>query len=373
MSRIDAAELADLKSRTPLSDLFGRYGVRGRGKAGGSAIWTRCCFHAEKSASLKINDQRGVYHCFGCGASGDHFDVLRELGGKSFGEAVEVLGGARLLTTEERAAIAERQRVFDEEERRSRERARTASERIFGAAVPLAGTHAEAYLAARHLPVVPRWTFDLRFVASLAYRGFPDENADDPVDLGAFPAMVAAIRDRDGKQIGLHRTYLDPARPAKVTPPGDARRNKAKKVMGDMLGGMILLSPPARSLVVGEGIETSQSWFALGLAGDENMAVAAGITLGNMSGSSTGSSPHPVRDGATIPNGIPDMDRPGMLLPRHVEHVTLLGDGDSEPYMTRARLLVGARRFHRQGVGVSVCMAPDGKDFSNVLADESAS
>lgn len=372
MSRIDAAELADLKARTPLSDLFAKYGVRGRGKPGGNAIWAPCCFHAEKTASLKINDQRGAYHCFGCGASGDHFDVLRELGGKSFGEAVEVLGGARLLTTEERAEIADRQRKFDEEERKEKERARTSSQRLFDSAKPIAGTHAAAYLAARHLPVVPRWTFDLRFVAELAYHGFPDANADDPVEIGAFPAMVAAIRDRDGRIIGLHRTYLDPVKPAKLMPPGDAKRNKAKKVLGEQRGGMILLSPPAKCLAIGEGIETSQAWYALGMAGEGDVAIAAAVSLGNLSGSATGSSPHPKKENATVPNGIPDPDRPGVILPRHVENVILIGDGDSDPYMTRARLLVAARRFHGQGVGVQVSMAPQGKDFADLLAGEAA-
>lgn len=368
--RIDATELADIKARTLLSDVFKKFGVTGKGR--GKTIWANCCFHGEKTPSLKINDERGTFHCFGCGASGDHFTVLSELGGKSFHEAVEVLGGTRLITTEERAEIERRQREFDERERKDRERARTASERLFNEGRPVAGTHVEAYLSARGLPVVPRWTFDLRYMPSLIYRGFKDDDADETVELGAFPAMVAAIRDRDGKIMGLHRTYLDPERPAKLQPPGDSRRNGAKKVMGDQRGGMILLSPPAKTLAIGEGIETSQAWYALGL-GDGDVSVAAGVSLGNISGSSAGSAPHPAREDRTVPNGFPDFDRPGLLLPRHVENVVLLGDGDSDPHMTRARLLVAARRFHQQGVGVMVQVAPDGKDFADLLEEQGAS
>jgi len=368
-NRIDQAELDDLKARTPLSKLMADFGVRSKG--GTKVRWANCCFHGEKTPSLKINDERGQYHCFGCGASGDHIRFLIEHAGQTFHKAVETLGGARLLTTEERAAIGERRRKLDEEERATRQRSRTASERLFGEAKPIAGTHAAAYLKARNLPVVPRWTFDLRFAPALTYRGYASADADETTELGTFPAMVAAIRDSGGAIIGLHRTYLDPERPSKLSPPGDQRRNKAKKVMGDQRGGMIRLSPPARHLALGEGIETSQAWYALGMAGDGEVAIAAAISLGNLSGGATGSAPHPKHEGRTVPNGEPDMDWPGVVLPREVEHVTLIGDGDSDPHMTRARILVAARRFHRLGFAVSVSMAPDGADFSDVLSAES--
>lgn len=365
--RIDPTELEDLKSRTPISEIFARYGVKGKG--GPRAQWANCCFHGEKTPSLKINDERGSYHCFGCGASGDHFDALRELGGKTFAEAVEVLGGVRLITKEERQVIEERKQKWDAEEKQKRERARSSSERLFADGKPIAGTHVEAYLSARGLPVVPRWTADLRFVAELSYRGFVDADADEAVDLGAFPAMIAAIRNREGAIIGIHRTYLDPKKPAKLDPPGDKRRNKAKKVMGEQRGGMIRLSPMGRRLAIGEGIETSQAWYALGM-GDGETAVAAGVSLGNLSGGSTGSLPHPRDENKTVPNGQPDLDRPGLILPREVEEVTLIGDGDSDPAMTRARLLVAARRFHQAGVAVFVSMAPDGCDFCDVLSSD---
>ncbi|WP_164743112.1 CHC2 zinc finger domain-containing protein [Mesorhizobium sp. Z1-4] len=366
--QVDQTELQHLMDRVPISELFARYGIRGKGR--GKVIWAKCCFHGEKTASLKINDEQGIYYCFGCGAKGNHIDVLRELGSKTFQEAVEALGGKEVfVTTEERAAIEQRKQRWEAEEREARQRVRSASERIFAEGKPVAGTHVEAYLKARGLPVVPRWTFDLRFAAELKYRGFPDTEADDETDLGHFPAMLAAIRDRQGAIIGLHRTYLDPQRPAKLSPPGDERRNKAKKVMGEQRGGIIQLSPMSRHLAIGEGIETSQAWYALGMA-DGDVAVAAAVSLGNLSGSATGSAPHPTREGRTVPNGSPDMERPGLLLPREVEHVTLIGDGDSDPHMTRARLLVAARRFHTQGIGVSVSMAPDGKDFADVLLSD---
>lgn len=362
--RIDPAELDDLKSRTLLSSVFEKYGVRSRGTQ--KAKWAVCCFHAEKSGSLKINDDRGEFYCFGCGAKGDHFSVLQELGGKTFMEAVEVLGGVRLITVEERKAIEARNKQWEDEERRNVDRTRKSIQHIFATGKPVAGTAVEEYLKARGLRVGKSWTFDLRFLPALVYRGYATPEAEESVELGAYPAMVAAIRNPAGEIIGLHRTYLDLTAPKKLAPPGDQRRNKAKKVLGEQRGGMIRLSPDGARLATGEGIETSRAWYAMGYGGDD-IAIGAAVSLGNLSGGAMGSTEHPKDPAKRVPNGIPDMDRPGMLLPACVRELILLGDGDSDPYMTRARLLVGGRRFQNLGIKVSVAMAKDGQDFADEL------
>lgn len=368
MSRIDQAELDDLKSRTLLSAVFEKYGVKSKGSR--TARWAVCCFHAEKSGSLKINDQRGRYHCFGCGAAGDHFTVLTELGGKTFMEAVEVLGGVRLITAEERKVIEDRNNEWQAEERRVIERTRKSIQHTFTTGKPIGGTHVEAYLKARGLRAGKFWTFDLRFVADLTYRGFTTPEAEESVELGTFPAMVAAIRNPTGEIIGLHRTYLDLTEPRKLTPPGDPRRNKAKKVLGEQRGGYIRLSPDAPRLATGEGIETSRAWFAMGHGGEEEIAIGAAVSLGNLSGGAMGSTEHPADPTKRIPNGIPDMDRPGMLLPACVKQLIMLGDGDSDPAMTKARLLVAGRRYRAMGLGVGISMAPDGIDFADEMLAE---
>jgi len=50
-----------------------------------------CPFHSEKSPSFTINDEKGFFHCFGCGAHGDVFGFLMRSDGVSFPEAVERL------------------------------------------------------------------------------------------------------------------------------------------------------------------------------------------------------------------------------------------------------------------------------------------
>ena len=52
-----------------------------------------CPFHAEKTPSFSVNAEMGVYHCFGCKASGDAITFLREVEHADFVEAVERLAG----------------------------------------------------------------------------------------------------------------------------------------------------------------------------------------------------------------------------------------------------------------------------------------
>ena len=50
-----------------------------------------CPFHGEKSPSFTVNDQKGLYYCFGCGAKGDVFDFTQQSLGLDFKESVTFL------------------------------------------------------------------------------------------------------------------------------------------------------------------------------------------------------------------------------------------------------------------------------------------
>ena len=51
-----------------------------------------CCpFHQEKTPSFTINDEKGFYHCFGCGAHGDAIRFLTDARGLPFMDAVKEL------------------------------------------------------------------------------------------------------------------------------------------------------------------------------------------------------------------------------------------------------------------------------------------
>ena len=45
-----------------------------------------CPFHTEKTPSFTVNREKGLYHCFGCGAGGNVFTFLTQHERISFGE-----------------------------------------------------------------------------------------------------------------------------------------------------------------------------------------------------------------------------------------------------------------------------------------------
>ena len=70
-------------------------------KKSGSNHWACGPFHDEKTPSFSVNTQKGFYHCFGCGVSGDGIrflmDYIRKHDFKPFGMYRIVLGFAVIL------------------------------------------------------------------------------------------------------------------------------------------------------------------------------------------------------------------------------------------------------------------------------------
>ena len=80
--------LEEVRRRTDLVALVGR---RVKLVRKGRVMWGCCPFHAEKSPSFKVENERRTYKCFGCGKGGDCFRWLVETEGLSFPESVEKL------------------------------------------------------------------------------------------------------------------------------------------------------------------------------------------------------------------------------------------------------------------------------------------
>lgn len=107
--------LDELRARVSVSEQVGhkvRLVRRGREHSG------LCPFHNEKTPSFTVNDEKGFYHCFGCGAHGDVISFAMESEGLSFPEAIEKLAGLAGLevpraTPEERAREARRATLYD--------------------------------------------------------------------------------------------------------------------------------------------------------------------------------------------------------------------------------------------------------------------
>src|SRR6266699_5253789 len=105
--------LDELRNRVPLGDLVGRrirLTRRGREHAG------LCPFHNEKTPSFYVVEDKGFFHCFGCGAHGDAIGFLMRADNLDFIEAVERLAGeagsAVLQQTPEDRERAQRQKTL---------------------------------------------------------------------------------------------------------------------------------------------------------------------------------------------------------------------------------------------------------------------
>ncbi len=80
--------LDEIRNRIKLSDLVAR---TTKVFKKGRTIKALCPFHNEKTPSFGIDDDRGLYHCFGCGVSGDHFNFIQETQNLNFIESIQLL------------------------------------------------------------------------------------------------------------------------------------------------------------------------------------------------------------------------------------------------------------------------------------------
>ena len=91
---MDNSRIVDeIRNKVQLSDVIGKYiqWDRRKTQASKGVYWASCPFHSEKTASFKLDNEKGVYHCFGCKASGDVYKFIMDKDGLNFPEALEKL------------------------------------------------------------------------------------------------------------------------------------------------------------------------------------------------------------------------------------------------------------------------------------------
>jgi DNA primase len=208
--------LDEIRARVPLAGIVGRKVKLARR---GHEYTGLCPFHNEKTPSFTLNEDKGFYHCFGCGAHGDVIGFVMQTEGLSFPEAVERLAGEAGLEvprpTPEARAAAERQATLLE----ALEAAASWFEQQLTAA---AGAAARSYLEGRGLAAETISAFRLGFApdrrgalrAALKLAGIDDrrlaeaglikipEDGGEPRDY-FFNRIVFPITDRRGRVIAF--------------------------------------------------------------------------------------------------------------------------------------------------------------------------
>ena len=160
--RFPPSFLDDIRERLRISEVVGARVQFDRKKTNAAKgdYWACCPFHGEKTPSFHCEDQKGRYHCFGCGMSGDHFRFLTELDGLAFPEAVERLADQAglpmpIMDKHEQEREEKRATLFDVMEMASgyfRDQLQTST-----------GAKARAYLRDRGLAVDIQQFFGLGF------------------------------------------------------------------------------------------------------------------------------------------------------------------------------------------------------------------
>ncbi len=80
--------LDEIRAKVPIADVVGQ---RVKLVRKGREYTGLCPFHNEKTPSFTVNEAKGFYHCFGCGAHGDVIKFEMEAGGLPFMDAVTKL------------------------------------------------------------------------------------------------------------------------------------------------------------------------------------------------------------------------------------------------------------------------------------------
>jgi DNA primase len=136
--------LAELRSAADIVEVIGEHT---RLKKAGRAWKGLCPFHNERTPSFTVDRDKGLYHCFGCGAGGDVIHFVRQIDRLDFPEAIEALASRFGVAIPKRVSRGPR-----DEQREKLYAAVAAAQRFYAAELAKPGNRAAAYLEERGVP-----------------------------------------------------------------------------------------------------------------------------------------------------------------------------------------------------------------------------
>jgi DNA primase len=253
--------------------------------------WKACCpFHNEKTPSFTVNDDKGFYHCFGCGAHGDAIRFLTDNRGMPFMDAVKELAAKAGMDVP-----APDPRAQEQAERTASltdvmaEVAKWYSEQLNG----LAGANAREYLKRRGIDAATAQRFGLGLAPDnrtalkralgkklgedkLVDTGMliqPEEGEKESYDRFRGRLMIP-IRDPRGRVIGFGGRILGEGEPKYLNSPQTALFDKGRTLYN--LDRAAPASRTAKRLIVVEGY---MDVIALDRAGISEVVAPNGTAL----------------------------------------------------------------------------------------------
>jgi len=221
-------KIDDVRERTNIVDVVKRYVELKR--AGTGSFKGLCPFHAEKTPSFHVHEQRQFFHCFGCGEKGDVFSFLVKIEQRSFMEVLRDLAHqAGVDIPEQTLTPAERKAAEENESDRERMlRAMEEATRFFEAQlVGPAGAAARAYLEKRGISKTTSDRFRVGYAPAgwdalqkhLAARQVPAELSERLGLVGSNERgrydffrdrVMLPVLDRQKRPVGYSSRLLDP-------------------------------------------------------------------------------------------------------------------------------------------------------------------
>jgi DNA primase len=200
-------------------------------KRAGTGSWKGLCpFHAEKTPSFHVHEQRQFFHCFGCGEKGDVFSFLIKIEQRSFMDVVgELAQHAGVDIPEATRTLAERQAAIEtESERAGMMRAIEIATSFFQSQLLLpSAQNARAYLEHRSISPSTQARFRIGF-APPSWDALQKHLAQEKVQLDVAVCLglvgtndrgrydffrdriMLPVLDRQKRPIGFSSRLLDP-------------------------------------------------------------------------------------------------------------------------------------------------------------------
>lgn len=343
--------LDELRARVTLSALIGKTVKVTRA---GREFKACCPFHNEKTPSFTINDEKGFYHCFGCGAHGDAIRWMIEQRGLSFMDAIKELAagaGVDVPAADPRAAEkAERQSTLRD--------VMTSAQIWFVQQIgSIDGAHARDYLAKRGLSQATAQKFGIGFapdarnklkvslekkhpVPQLVESGMLiSVEGKEPYDRFRGRLMIP-IRDARGRVIAFGGRILGDGEPKYLNSPDTPLFDK-----GRTLYNLDIASPASRRsnrVIVVEGY---MDVIALAQAGIEDAVAPLGTAL---------------------------TEQQIEMLWRMVPTPILCFDGDAAGYKAAMRAANRALPLLKPGHSVTFVTLPSGLDPDDIVSKQGA-
>lgn len=258
---LSPAFMDELRARVSVSSVVGR---RVKLVRAGREMKGCCPFHNEKTPSFHVNDDKGFYHCFGCGAHGDVIRFMTDNMGLPFMEAVKQLAGEAGLEVPAASPEArEKAKVADSLTELTARAAAWFQAQLAGEA----GTAARAYLHRRGVTpdIAKRFGLGLALDGRTALRShLKDAEGQALLEAGLIGTsedgetydrfrgrLMFPIRDRRGRVVGFGGRALGDVQPKYLNSADGPLFDK-----GRLLYNLDLAGPAARQsgrLIVVEG------------------------------------------------------------------------------------------------------------------------